>query len=167
MSPLAQGYLISDKGRVMTSWGDETLISYVVADNTPYMKLDLFGTEIYNGPLWKLVLTAFYENWDKRAIPRYRNGDPFDCSLNNLEWVFLDRRTKHFKRYTIDTSGPIGAWRMDRYHRLPVICHETGIIFDNPMDIADWLKIPRNRIYDVLNGHRKSVHGYTFSYIDD
>lgn len=48
----------------------------------------------------------------------------------------------------------------------PFICHQTGKIYNMPVEAAEELGLNRNHIGDVLKGRAKTHGGYTFDYID-
>jgi hypothetical protein len=47
----------------------------------------------------------------------------------------------------------------------PIICNETGKMYKSAKVASQELQIGHSSITGVLKGRRKSVHGYTFSYI--
>ena len=119
----------------------------------------------YRGPVWKLVLSAWFRGILLDVTIRYKDGDPFNCRADNLVPLMLDPKTNHIRPIRTRRLGD--QWVLDRRIGLRIQIVETGQVFDSAKACADAIGGLPSRIAEVLAGTQKSHRGYTFRRLDD
>jgi len=56
---------------------------------------------------------------------------------------------------------------ISRAMKRPVVCNETGKIYDSLTEAANALEVTKGSIWSVLAGNLKYVKGFTFSYMEN
>ena len=116
----------------------------------------------YKGPVWRLMLVAFYDLVNHRDVrPDYRDGDSDNLDIFNLRWQTLDGLPIMFRR---EDSGD---WKRIRRNGRQVRIVETGQIFNSVAECAREIGGSSNAIYICLRGERKKHHGFTFEYLGE
>lgn len=102
----------------------------------------------------RLVATAFIPNPDNLPQVNHKNEIKTDNRVENLEWC----TAKYNMNY-----GDGSAIRHDKRKR-PIICVNTGILYESAKEAAKELKLTRQNIVSVCKGRRNNVGGYMFRY---
>jgi hypothetical protein len=102
----------------------------------------------------RLVATAFIPNPDGLPQINHKNEIKTDNRAENLEWC----TAKYNMNY-----GDGSAIRHDKRKR-PVICVNTGKLYDSAKDAAEKLNLIRQNIVSVCRERRNNVNGYVFRY---
>lgn len=106
--------------------------------------------------LARLVAETFIPNPDNKPEVNHIDGNKYNNSIKNLEWVTSIENKSH----AWDT-GLINA-----KHRMQKIrCIETGEIFESIVDCSRKMGIDRRSIFRQLNGEKEKVKGYSFERI--
>lgn len=103
----------------------------------------------------RLIAIAFIPNPDNLPQVNHKDGDKYNCTPLNLEWLTQSDNIQH-------------GYNNKLYSRLtPIIAKnvETGDIleFDSIHQAGREMGINHQRIWDCISGRRRSYCGYTFS----
>lgn len=112
-----------------------------------------------NVPMDRLLVLVFFEGYDSNYVISHIDGDPYNCSVQNLQ--FFDKRSGE-RIYCRDYGKKL---MLDRRLRGRVLVLETGQIFDSASQAADSVGGNRKDVHLCLTGARKSHKGYHFKYV--
>jgi len=154
------GYRVTSYGRVLDPSGEMVMPFIRAETGEPCVSLEYYEYS-FNGPIWFLMLNAFYGLVDVRTVsPLYRDDDPTNLDIYNLRWEdaegipILFRRDEH------------GDWKRYRKQGRKVRLVETGEVFDNARECSESYNLNLNALYMCLRGTQKSHLGYHFEYSD-
>lgn len=92
-------YEVSSEGRVYSHWSERCLSPYLNSDRSgeEYLRLDLRGKDGTRRQVYvhHLVLEAFDGDRPKGSHAHHRDGDQFNNSFGNLEWVAEEQHMEH------------------------------------------------------------------------
>ena len=106
----------------------------------------------------KLVATAFIPNDDptNKTEPHHKNNVTTDNSPSNLEW-------KTHKDNCAEDEVRNG--KISQANKKPIVCLETGEVFNSAKEAALALGIDRTSISNNLNGRYKTAGGYHWEFV--
>ena len=108
--------------------------------------------------LSRLVAETFIPNPLNKPEVNHINGNKYDNTINNLEWVTSLENKQH-------------AWDnglCNAKHKMQKIkCIETGEIFESVVECSKKMNIDKRSIFRQLKGEKKIVKGYSFERIHD
>lgn len=89
------GYWVSEAGHV---WGPRGMLSahvgaYGKARVSMYIGFPERERKVRMGDVHRLVARAFLPGWGPRRRLRFKDGNPWNCALDNLEWAPIKTRT--------------------------------------------------------------------------
>ena len=99
----------------------------------------------------RLVATAFIENPLKLRDVNHKDGNKKNNHVDNLEWVSHSENIKH--SYSV-------LKRKRKYN--PVVCIETGEVFDNMKEASFFAGVSRGAIQHAVDGITKKAGGYSW-----
>lgn len=154
-----EGYEVSSMGRVkrlahrdaIGRYKEEYLVP--ICNNKQRRNYEYVHLGNDNCALHRIVAKAFIPNPNNKPEVNHINGNKYDNSVHNLEWVTSQENKDH-------------AWSTglcNAKHRMVAIrCNETGEIFESVVKASTILNIDRSAIFRNLNGEKKKVKGLSF-----
>ena len=97
----------------------------------------------------RLVAKAFIPNPENKETINHINNDKSDNRPCNLEWMTNIENSRH--RYDVLKIGS---------RKTPVLCVETGVIYETVMGAAKAVNGNRGCIHECIKGNRKTASGY-------
>lgn len=107
----------------------------------------------------RLIGKAFVYNPKRLPCINHIDGDKQNNSVANLEWCDKSKNNKHAYRTGLRSNGRGGG------HNAPIMCIETGEIFNSITQASEKCKIGRSSIQDCLSGRNKTCLGAHWKYI--
>ena len=151
--PDYNGYIVSNLGRVMSlknRTGITRRILQSFKNHKGYCKVELWK----NGKgerrmVHRLVASAFIPNPDNKPQIDHIDGNKENNCVNNLRWATSKE----------NINNP------NTQKGKPIICVETGIIYQSARDAWRYTGISYRHISDVLCGRRKKTGGFHWSFV--
>ena len=121
-----------------------------------------FGWLQYRSTLAQAMMRAFYRG-DLRGVSiYYRDADPLNCQLDNLDLWRVDVNGEMIR---VGYRMEDGYRRLDRRGRGRIEIVETGEVFDSASAVARHIGGQGPNVHAVLRGRLKTHKGYSFRYI--
>ena len=99
----------------------------------------------------RVVAKTFIPNPDCLATVDHKNGDKEDNNVSNLQWLsYGDNLEKYWKN-----------------HRKPVVCIESGVVYQSAYHAATELGLTQSHIAEVCNKKRKHEKHLHFEYLQE
>ena len=102
----------------------------------------------------RLVAETFLPNPSNLNCVNHKDENRLNNSVANLEWCSLEYNT---------TYGSLQQ-RSANSRKKPVICIETGVVYDSAKDAAEVLQLSASTITQCCKGHRKTHGKYHWKY---
>lgn len=107
----------------------------------------------------RLVAEAFLDNSENKKEVNHIDGNKFNNTLSNLEWVTPSENQKH--RHLIGLTKTSNR-KIGVFNKEGVLLKEYNSIIEASNDIGS----PRVSIDNVLQGRRKTLFGNIWKYLD-
>lgn len=167
-----ENYSVSDTGLVRNDLTGKKLLPYRTKKG--YWRLHLTKNGVQKKFLiHRLVAQAFIPNPDNLDTVDHINGDKTDNRVENLQWLSNQDNTKRFwngisdeRRESISNFLKGNANRYRKATSKPVICLETGTLYDSAGHAARELNICRSSVLRVADGTYKQTNGYHFRFLE-
>lgn len=104
----------------------------------------------------RLVASAFIHNPENKPQINHKNGNRSDNRVKNLEWV----TSKENIRHKFDVLG----YKVVRHGMKPVICIETGEVFDAIKSAERKYGNSYGAIRRVVNSEQKTAYGLHWAF---
>ena len=158
-------YFITDKGKVINSRGKEKTLR---ESTDGYQIVDLYRDGIRTTHrVHRLVSEAFVPNPNNKPDVNHRDGNKFNNSFDNLEWVTKSENMIHAYELGLNkhhaTYGMLGHKNPNggrKGNKVKIV--ETGEIFKNYVECANSIGGNDRRICDCINGKQHTHCGYHF-----
>lgn len=153
------GRFRESKGRVLSSYSSGRY--HVVS-------LSKFGV-VKKVLVHRLVAESFMPDADFSLQVNHIDGDKSNNSLSNLEWVTASENITHALRTGLIKRLPKQYYNMKK----PVLCVETGMVFDSISDAVwylrnnNWSRALDSKISECANGKRHTAYGYKWKFIEN
>lgn len=121
-----------------------------------YKKVHLInkdGKDTYEG-VHRLVALAYIPNPDNLETVNHKDEDKTNNNVDNLEWM---SRADNIRYGTAAQRGAITRSK-------PIVCLETGVVYDSLTAAANDLGLAISAISQCCSGKAKSTHGYHFQF---
>ena len=151
-----ENYSISSEGNVRN---DNTMrILKPSHNNKGYLMINLWKNNKGN---WKLIhrllAIAFIPNPEGKPQINHIDGNPKNNSIDNLEWCTGSENQLHRSRVLKKVRVPVEALAVTRK---PVLCVETGKIYESVNEAARQCGLWQANISKVLNGQIHTTGGF-------
>ncbi len=156
--PLAYGWRVSSVGDLVDPQG--------VVVRTPEdgpSKGDVRISEYYasyNCSMDLLLTITFFKNYDKRYVISHIDGDPYNTSVQNLQ--FFGRETRE-RIYCREWGRKLF---LDKRLKGRVQIIETGDIYESANAAAKAVGGQSVHVYACLKGERRTHKGHSFRYVE-
>ena len=150
-----RNYMVSSYGRIKRI--DSGKIYTGITNNRGYVRFDLseHGKRFVVAG-HRAVAEAFLPKVDGKTLVNHKDGNKRNNKVENLEWCTQHENSIH--AYHVLNTKPS---RM-----IPVLCVETGMIYDSMMDAQRKTGIKAMLIHRCIYGQRKTTHGFHWKRAD-
>lgn len=124
-------------------------------DDKGYRKLSIWKEKSNAFRIHQLVWLAYRGPIPEGFEINHRDGNKFNNDISNLELVTHQQNSQH--AYITGLNG----------NRKPVVCLDSGIIYNSMTEAAELLDLCIGNLCSVLKGNRKRVGKLRFKYLDD
>lgn len=135
------GYFVSNYGNVRNK---EREFTYGITSNG-YCCVTI-AKKCYRVHL--LVANNFIPKIKGKPYVNHIDNNKSNNKASNLEWVTNKENNSREKKFNRDTR------------KIPILCVETGQVFNSIMEAARKVKVDESCIRSVVNGYRKTSGGY-------
>lgn len=144
-------YEVSDLGLVRNARTGKILNLH--SNNSGYLVIDLHKDGTHKTfSVHRLVAKAFIPNPDNLPEVNHLNEDKHDNRATNLEWCDRVHNINH-------------GTRIERQSK-PVLCVETGEIFQSTKAAGRYLSKSSGGISECCNGNRNTAFGFHWQYVN-
>lgn len=166
-------YSVSDTGLVRNDLTGKTLLPYTTKRG--YLRINLTENGVQKKHLvHRLVAQAFIPNPENFDTVDHINGVKADNRVENLQWLSNQDNTKRFwngisdeRRASISNFLRSNADRYRKAVSKPVICLDTGKVYESSGQAARELNLCRTHILRVAKGVYKQIKGYHFKFLEE
>ena len=124
-----------------------------------YSFIDLYNFEEHkrkNAQIHRIVGLLFVDNPENKPTINHIDGNKTNNIYTNLEWCTQYENTRH----AIEVLNHPGCG----LNKKPVICIETGIVYESMREAERQLGVPAPMISTCCSGQRKHAKGLHFKY---
>lgn len=137
--------------------------------STGYARVCLYGDN-YKKRLFvhRLVAEAFVPNVENKPLIDHIDTNPFNNVFTNLRWCTQKENIKNPITIKNKSKPHTKEWAENIRKGLqknPIICVETGIVYEGQMDAQRKTGVFQSNIRKVLIGERKTAGGCHWRYI--
>ena len=150
-------YRVSDQGRVYSENAGTIVRDARVGAGYRGVGLSVLGVR-KNFYVHRLVAEAFLKNPENKADVNHKDGDKTNNAASNLEWVTRAENNLHSRRVLKHWTGP---------PKRPVVCIETGKVYDCAKSAAADIGASRSGIDLVCRGINDSIYNLHFKFKED
>lgn len=147
-------YAISDQGRVYSYLSKKYLAQQVNKDGYLFVKLSFDGKK-KTEYIHRLVARHFLDNPTGLPQVNHKDENPQNNWVENLEWC----DSKYNNNYGEHNN------RVAKAHCKPVLCVETGEVFNSAKQVEEKIGIFATQVSAVCRGKGKTAKGYHWKYI--
>lgn len=112
----------------------------------------------------RLVAQAFIPNPDNLPEVNHKDEDKTNNSVTNLEWCTYQYNNNYGTVKERQIKSHIGLYNNPKQSK-PVVCIETGIIYQSMMEIQRQLGYNTGKICECCKGKRKTAYRFHWQYV--
>lgn len=160
-------YAVSNLGKVKSLKND---VIMKVDISNGYERVPLFlNKKCYKKYVHRLVAEAFVPNVENKPSIDHIDTNPFNNVFTNLRWCTQKENINNPITIKNKSKPHTKEWAENIRKGLqknPIICVETGIVYEGQMDAQRKTGVFQSNIRKVLIGERKTAGGCHWRYIE-
>ena len=154
-------YSVSNQGRIKNNNTERVLKPFKVGGhNNQYYAVDIHKRNL---KVHRLVAIAFIPNCENKREVNHKDGNHFNNSADNLEWVTGSENCIHAYR-VLNKQKLVGS---DNPYSRRIVRIEDGMIFGSLNEAVKYCGMKgHSQLSRVLNGQAKTCAGYHWKYAE-
>ena len=146
-----ENYSITEDGKVWSHLKNKFIKPQI--NNRGYLCVQLWNNgKRLKTSIHRLVALAYIENIDNKSQVNHINGNKYDNTIMNLEWVTHGENQIH--AYKIGLKKP--CYNEFFYRGVKVLDTDTGIFYDSINQAAEAKGYNKGTLKDYLRGKRRN-----------
>lgn len=115
------------------------------------------GNKQKNFQVHRVVAESFIPNPQNKPQVNHKNGSKIDNRVDNLEWVSQNENALH-------SFQKLGH-KASKHGMKPIMCIETGVIYESRRDAERRLEMSNGSILHALKGKVHRAGGFHWAYV--